>query len=118
MLVEPQRDTQLEFLRLDGRIGAEQSRAAGRASVQHIDERDRGLAKSGDERVRLARCVGTTKCELHVGPIEIGVGECGANRELALLQAGASVGSAERMNTDADYEYVAHDLADSCGRNA
>ena len=72
MLVEADRDAEVELARLDRRIGAEHGRSAGRAAIGDVDELQAGQPQLGDHRVGLARGVRAAIGELDVAPVEPG----------------------------------------------
>ena len=108
VLVEAHRDADVILARRDRLPRADHRRATGGAAVADVDEGQAGQAQFVDQRVGVARGIRTAEAALHVGPVEPGIGQRLADRESALLQAGAAIGAAEGMDADADDIDISH----------
>src|SRR5581483_1893511 len=100
-------------------VRRDEGRAAGRAAVGDVDERDPGGTEVGDHRVGVAGVVAAAVCKLDVAPRDAGVGE-GATRCLdAHGEPAHSLVAAERVDPPADNRDGGHaHVTVSSGSNA
>ena len=117
MLVEADRDAEVEIARLDRHLRAEQRRPARSAAIAHIDELDTGQAQPLDHRIGIARRIRTAIGELDVGPLDPSIPERFAHRKHALVDPLDAVGSPEGMYPYANDAHIAH-AAISAGSKA
>ncbi|MCY1174822.1 hypothetical protein D9M73_150340 [compost metagenome] len=121
MLVETDRQPQVELARADRGLCREQGRAAGRAAIFDVDELHAGEAEPVDHGVGIARGVRPAISELDVGPVDPRVGQRGAHRKHTLVDARQRIGAAKGVDADADdadVGGVAHGAASTAGRKA
>ena len=98
MLVEADDEPDVVRAGLERAHRGDERRAAGRAAVLHVDEREPRRAEIGDHRVRVAGVLAAAVGELHVGPRDAGVGERRAHGVHAHRQPAHALVAPERVD--------------------
>ena len=115
VLVEPDRDAEIEDARLDRVERTEERRASGGTAVGDVDELEPGEPELRHHRVGRAGGVRAPEGELDVVPAHAGVGTGAPDRGDALLHARDAVVATELVHPDPDdRDLVTHVCSVSC----
>ena len=117
MLVEADDERHLGRARLERPNRRHERRAAGRAAVPDVDEREPGRAEVGHHRVGVAGVLAAAVGDLDVAPGDAGIGERAADRVDAHREAADAVVPPERVDPGSDDGDLRHGPG-SVGANA
>ena len=119
MLVHPDGDPEVVVAEADA-VGGDGYGAAGRrAAVVHVGEGQSRQAETVDHRVRVVDRVAAPDRELDLRPLDIGVGQSGANGQLAQLDRRPPWETSEGVQPHTDDGNLGHGVRQLlCGRKA
>jgi hypothetical protein len=111
VLVETDDEADVVRAGLERADGRDERRAAGRASVLHVHERQARRAEVGHHRVGVPGVLAAAVRELHVGPHEPGIGERVARSMDAHREAADALVPAEGVDAGTDDRDAGHSTA-------